>query len=191
VSTRIQTRAALGAAEKAVQQMQDAETFQQLREAWEEFLSRIEKVWIKAEREGQPVRAAFEPWHGSYKRMRRKDPLLAYVSHARNVDYHRIQPIAGVELNLTTHIPPGGTAVIEIHHGLGHLRLTGDVKESSVSPPRYVLLPIVDRGVTCPVPKTHLGTAISKNDPVTVAQLALAFYTQFVADAASFEQHQR
>jgi hypothetical protein len=192
-STRIalrQTRAALAAAETAMRQMQDAESPKDFREAWENFLSRIEKIWIKAERECQPVREAFERWQGSYKHTRRKDPLLAYVWHARNADQHTIQPIAAVAIDFETLIPPGGTAVIEIDRSLGRLRVAGDVKEVSATPPEYVLLPIVDSGVRYPVPTAHLGSAMPKNDPLTVAHLALAFYKQFVADAARFEQHQ-
>lgn len=106
------------------------------------------------------------------------------MSHARNADHHTIQGTAAVEIEIRACLPAGGTAVIEIDHSSGHLAFRG-VNGLSVSEPRYVLLPIRDRGVKFAVPTEHLGATISKNDPLTVAQLALAFYTQFVAEAAA------
>jgi len=183
------TRAELAAAENAVQRMQAAHMFSDFRQAWQDLLNRLAKVWIKSERECQPIRNEFLPWQGSYKRVIRTDPLLAYVSHARNADYHTIQPIAAIAIDIQACLQPGGTAVIEVHNRDERVRLTGEMKEASVSQPKCVLLPITDSGVAYAVPTEHLGETISNNDPLPVAQLALAFYTKFVAEAAARFEH--
>src|SRR4051794_31615272 len=82
------TKAELAAAELAVERMQQASTFIQFKQGWEDLFNILVKIWIKAERECEPVRNKFQPWQGPYKRRRRKDPLLAYVTHARNADHH-------------------------------------------------------------------------------------------------------
>jgi hypothetical protein len=177
-----QTRAELRAAKRAVDAMTIATSLEELREAWQNFLTRIEKVWTKAERECQPVRQTFEPWQGKYKRVRRKDPLLAYLHHARNADHHTIQPVASIAKDVRVKVPPGGTATIEVNPTTRRVLVEGDVIEHTVGPARYALLAVEDSGVRYDPPTTHSGIAPVAIDPLGVARCGLEFYTKFVEE---------
>ena len=135
-----QTKAEPRAAKRAVDAMTVATSLEELREAWQNFLSRLERVWIKAERECQPARQAFEPWQGKYKRMRRKDPLLAYLHHARNADHHTIQLVAAIAKDVRVKVAPSGTATIDFDLKTGSILVGGDVIQHTVGPARYALL---------------------------------------------------
>jgi hypothetical protein len=185
-AVRIELRPAkreLSDAERAIRGMQSARTMDDLRQAWQDFLHRIERVWIKAERGCQPVRNEFQPWQGSYALARRNDPLLAYLRHARNADEHTIQAIAGVALDIDGAIPPGGTVAIEVDRAAGRVRFGGQVRDCTAGPPRYVLFPFKDSGVEYEPPPMHMGVPVSGDDPFTVAELGLKFYREFVAEA--------
>jgi hypothetical protein len=71
--------------------MREARTFDAAEDGWRDFLTSVEKSWMKAERECQGVRAQFEPWQRRFKDERGSDPLLQYLRHARNADSHTIQ----------------------------------------------------------------------------------------------------
>jgi len=175
-----QTKAELRAAGRAVDSMAAARNFEEFLEAWQSFLDRAEKVWIKAERECQPIRNVFEPWQGTYKRLRREDALLAYLHHARNADHHTIQRVTVMAKDVRVKVAPGGTATIDFDPKTRSIRVEGDVLEWSSGPERYALLAFEDRGICYEPPTEHLGVALSNVDPLTVARRGLKFYTDFV-----------
>jgi len=154
--------------------MATATSLEELREHWQTFLDRLEKVWVKAERECQPVRRAFEPWQGTYKRTRRRDPLLTYLHHARNADQHTIQPVVLLAQDVRLKLAPGATATIRFDESTGTLTVDGDVLSHAVEPRRYALVPITDAGVRYNPPIT---------DPIGAATSGLEFYTRFVGAA--------
>ena len=178
----------LRAATSAIGRMKAARTFPEFEDAWRDFLSSLEKVWKKAERETDVVRAQFAPWRKPAEDERRQDPLLRYVFHARNVDHHTIQEIV-------QHVP-GSTAVgpTSMPGGVWHIESMtlqdGQLVEYrgntpirvDITPTRIKLLEVKDRGVSYPPPDRHLGQPLPAPDPVTVAELALSYYSRFVAN---------
>jgi hypothetical protein len=167
--------------------MRAARAFDELEDGWRDYLGALEKAWLKAERECQTVRAEFEPWQQQFRAERKSDPLLRYLSHARNADTHTIQDT----LNQT---PPGiglGPAYgnswyidrLEISNGqITHYSGDKPMKVTFI-PGRLELLTVVDRGVSYEPPKSHRGEPLSKTDPVSVAVLGLTYYEAFVEEA--------
>lgn len=96
--------------------------------------------------------------------LRKSDPLLRYLQHARNADEHSVQELA-------TEWDAKITAVTR------ERRL-----HVSWQPWDRPLLPVQNRGVTYNPPRTHLSRPLEpllgkgKPEPIVMAELALAFY---------------
>jgi hypothetical protein len=161
--------------------MREATTFEAFAVAWQMFLDKLEKVWVKAERECQHVRSCFEPWQAAFKELRKTDPLLRYLHHARHADQHSIQPTTcEALLGFTLEIPPAGTVGMEIDKETGQLRIHGACEIKAVRGPRLMLLPITNRGTQYNPPAEHLGKKLEDNSPNAVAEKGLAFYDDFL-----------
>jgi hypothetical protein len=164
--------------------MRDAKEFEAYALGWQTFLDKLEKVWVKAEREFQHIRNRFEPWQASFKELRKTDPLLRYLYQARHADQHSIQPTAGETLlSFMLEIPPGSTVGVEIDKEKGQLRIHGACQIKAVSGPRQMLIPITNRGTQYNPPQEHLGQKLEDNSPHTVAEKGLAFYQDFLRQA--------
>jgi|SRR4051812_6248387 hypothetical protein len=180
-------KAELRAARSALGRMRRARTYDELEDGWRDYLGALEKAWLKAERECQTVRDQFEPWQQQFRAERKSDPLLSYLSHARNADTHTIQDT----LNQT---PPSiglGPAYgnswyiekLEIKNGqITHYSGDKPMKVTFI-PGRLELVTVVDRGVSYEPPKSHRGESLSKTDPISVAELGLTYYESFIAEA--------
>src|SRR5215218_1745734 len=88
-----QAKAALRAANRALERMKAARDIEEFEDAWQDYLGSLEKSWVKVERSCQAYRNQFQPWQGKFARRRKKDPLLRYLKHARHADEHTIEEI--------------------------------------------------------------------------------------------------
>jgi hypothetical protein len=180
-------KAELRAARNAVGRMRRARNFDELEDGWRDYLGALEKAWLKAERECQAVRNQFEPWQQLFRAERKSDPLLCYLTHARNADTHTIQDT----LNQTPAAVGLGPAYgnswhiekLEIRKGqITHY--SGDkLLKITFIPGRLELVAFVDRGVNYQPPTSHRGKSLSKTDPVSVAEVGLAYYEAFISEA--------
>jgi hypothetical protein len=174
----------LRGAAAAIQAMRDAKDFDAYALAWQTFLDKLEKVWVKAERECQHIRNRFEPWQAAFKELRKTDPVLRYLHQARHADQHSIQPTACESLfGFRMEIPPGGTVDVEIDKEKGQLRVHGACQIKAVSGSRHMLVPITNRGTQYNPPEEHLGQKLEDNSPPCVAEKGLAFYEDFLLQA--------
>ena len=160
----------LRSAEWALGRMRDATDFDGFEDAWLQFLGALRKVWIKTERGCQHVRKRFEPWQGKFRRRRRKDQLLRYLWHARNAHEHSLQLILDDKPKETVTV--GGEPVY-----VGN--------DAVIIAPRIELCPVEDDGVLYRSPVEHLDKALAERGPMRVAELGLAFYTDFVEQEES------
>ena len=120
--------------------------------------------------------------------LRRNDPLLSYVKNARDADQHTLSAITArspSELTLTAGGPQGRALIKRITiNGNGQLAMEGDgVLILDFRPEQTRLVPVVNRGRTYPVPKSHLGRPISSEDVLAVAHAAWAFYANVLDQA--------
>ena len=139
---------------------------------WIDFLHNLEKVWKKAELECSNIQN-FEPWQGSFKSARRKDPLLKYLKNARDADQHSIQPITikkDSEINITS--PKDGA----VFYSGDAIKITSEIKN-----PRIETKPFKNRGVIYEPPIEHLGQKLKDpNDPIELAELGTKYYEEFL-----------
>lgn len=172
-------------AEAAVRQMRQARNAGEFEGAWKEYLHRVERVWNKSHRAYQD--GAYEPWRGTYAEARRTDPLLRYLKQARDADEHTVEPIITRE--------PGGVAIgavtagpvyveeMTISDGVVRIKNAQPGLAITVVPGRWRLLPAASRGVATPPPTEHAGRPLGGTDPVSVADMGLAYYRVFLSAA--------
>ena len=175
----------LVAAERAIDRMVKASSFEELEDEWKSYLNSIEKCWIKAEKSCQHVRNLFQPWQGKFAQERRKDALLKYLKHARNSDHHSIQE--GIEAK-----PASSSMYVEGGPGVTHIdRLEirgGRLVEYRGNKPliienlpnRVELVAIKDRGKWYNPPRLHKTVKLLWPSPLDVAVLGLEYYRNYL-----------
>jgi hypothetical protein len=118
--------------------------------------------------------------------LRREDPLLSYLCNARGAEEHGIADIT-VKTPGSVRINPavGNRLFIE------KLRIVGgriaelispDPVRVEVQPATFALAPVVNRGVTYPVPQSHMGGDVPGKDPITLAAAGIAFHSRVLDD---------
>ncbi|MBO0162590.1 hypothetical protein J0692_10140 [Vibrio alginolyticus] len=167
--------------------MKSASNFEIFEEEWRDFLNCIEKVWNKTERGCLSFREKFQPWQGQFSRDRRKDALLKYVKQARDADNHSIQEVAEVK--------PGSKTIGFANKKNGsHIESLKIVNDNIVEykgdplivqdhPPTVVALKVKNNGNWFNPPREHKGQPLKTQHPVEIAELALAYYQNFVTEA--------
>lgn len=182
-----QAEAALRAATRALERMKVARNFPDFEDAWQDFLGCLEKSWIKTERACQPFRNKFQPWQGRFDKRRKEDPLLRYLTHARNADEHTLEETVEHHPAHRTINPAYGNSLYIEHmeiRGGQIVSYSGDrplvVRDY---PARVELCRFRDRGAWYEPPAYHQGKKLQSREPVAVAELGLHFYTDFVRKA--------
>jgi hypothetical protein len=182
-----QAKAALRAANRALERMKDAHDVEEFEDAWQDYLGSLEKSWVKVERSCQAYRNRFQPWQGKFARRRKKDPLLRYLKHARHADEHTIEEIIERVPGYRTLNPAYGNS-----WHIEHLEIRdGDIVSYSGDKPvmvqdipdRVELRRFKESGTWYNPPTQHLDKALNRQDPISVAELGLRFYTNFVEQA--------
>lgn len=178
-------KAELNAAARAINSMNSAGDFETFELEWREFLSCLEKVWIKTERACQQQRARFQPWQGRYQMLRKKDALLRYLKQARDADNHSIQ-------ELTQDNP--GSLVVKSKDSNGNFIENLEITQENfnqhdidklfmvITSPHVIALPVKNHGEWFNPPKSHLNKPVEDDHPATLAALGFEFYSAFLAD---------
>ncbi len=138
-------------------------SFHEYERAWRDFLHCIERAWNKTCAEARG-RKNWQRIESECEKLRKTDPLLRYLIHARNVSEHTIGPLIK-EWDANFRVTPIGDKV----------RFEWDEWDRP-------LLPVTDRGALFNPPKEHLGKLWSHyrrrgvSEPRTAAELAMKFY---------------
>lgn len=109
---------------------------------------------------------------------------MAYLKNARDNDEHGIEPLATETPDrVEFRIKPGATfmrvAKVESRPD-GYTNVEGaENVDVTVTPPKFELRPVMNRGRTHPVPTTHLGVALASNKPIDLAEAGFRFYAGF------------
>jgi hypothetical protein len=182
--------ASIAKASSAVDKMRAAKSHSEFEVAWSDFLVAAGRVFTKLE-QGAKASGPSKAWYGRQKHLRRKDPLLVYLHHARNVDEHGLEPVTklkpggvGFGSKGTTHIKHLSIQSDQSGQVSIHGETSGDPLLISVKPSMSRLVAVVDRGDKYEPPTEHLGTPITDQSPIVVADLALAFLRSLTKDAA-------
>ena len=183
----------LDIAGQLVTEMAVATVFPDFQRAWQDFLIRIERAWEYTERAGKGERR-FQQWVSPYVHQKKRDPLLAFIYHARHAETHAVAPTVDHPFKLMIRDRFGHPFRIDsIKTSLEEGVLTIDVDTAAEdSLLDYVAVPVpsspklvrfYNRGKWYEPPKTHLGKPLVSLHPVDVAKHGLAFYSAFVNEA--------
>jgi len=177
-------------ARTAVADLEKGDKLPEIETAWWSFLLAAAGIYSKLE-QGAKGNGKSEAWFGRIKHIRKKDPLLSYMHHARNSEEHSLE---------------GSTA-----RGVGLIALDKNVEiietghpkklEMNIKNPKALragvpvaqavfgirLAPVSDSrfGDTFPVPITHLGQKLKDNTVAEVARVGLQYLESLVAEAAT------
>jgi hypothetical protein len=173
-------------AEAALLALQSARSFDHVETAWSDFLLAASAIYSKLD-QGAKSSARSTAWFGRVKRLRKTDPLLRYLHHARNSDEHGIEDTTHRKaLGAEWIWPDGQKTLIRFDDPNVQLRETssGDVPLDRLI--HYTdLVPVTDRryGDSFEPPDTHLDRAVTTRDPVQIANIAIGYLQSLVAEA--------
>jgi hypothetical protein len=180
-----QSRRHLENARQALAQMERANSFEAYEFAWRQFLQELNKIWKKVELECKK-HPKFSGWRSKYADLRKTDPVLSYLLHARNSDEHTLTEITKRTPGSISILPPPETGSVYIRSltvHQGRIEYDGSPAIFQVTNPSVQLERVFDRGVWYDVPTQHLGNELRDTSPHGVAQSAIAFYADYVAGA--------
>ncbi len=145
--------------------------------AWRDFLQSIDRVWNKTVDRCRHEKK-WQKFKSKYENLRKKDPLLRYITQARNVTEHSIsQVVKEWDANL-------------------RVKNVGKGMELQFDPWDRPLLPVNNRGTIFNPPKKHLEKPMSHykkigvEEPLLVADLAMQFYINMINELSQELFHQ-
>jgi hypothetical protein len=153
----------------------------------------MERAWEHAERAIKSEKG-FQQWFKPYAQLRKRDPLLLFLSHARNAETHAVCPTIDKPIKVMVRDKGGIPFSIEsIKSTLEDGVLTIDIDtaahdslldyEAHILPGAPTLVRFRDRGVWYEIPASHMKKPIHGLHPVDAAGLALEFYKGFIKEA--------
>lgn len=186
-----QANSRLQRAKTALTVLQDkTATVAELRMAWSDFLLAAAGLYSKLE-QGSKDSPKSQSWFGRVKHIRRSDPLMRYLHHARNSDEHSLDITASMGTtavstheSVTVSTNPDGTPNVRVdmskvdrHDPSGPVmaRITVDIYPRAVTDNRY--------GDTFQPPKEHLNTAMADTSAPGIAELAVEYLGSLINEA--------
>jgi hypothetical protein len=187
-----QAKGRLQRAEKALQRLKDASSYDEAEEAWSDFLLAAAAIYSKLE-QGSKSKGKSSGWFGRKKKERKDDLLLRFLHHARNSDEHGIERVAergGNQTDISTGEPlkfnERREKLLTVRDGT-----TREIKFENLKAylygPSLIMIRVHDRryGDYCDPPTEHMGKTIDLDDNslIGVAALGITYLTTLVAEA--------
>lgn len=192
--------------------MQISDNHRELADHWYIFLHAAKGIYTTLE-QGAKATPQARQWFGEMTKVRKNDPLLRYVSEARNDDEHGIEENTELRksaLKIGVATPGSSRAMIDqfgntfINCGTAYYieggnpnqenlpvvqSLDGKPVYSIFQPERIILKPVHDRGRNqYNPPTTHMGKKLETGGPVEVAELTLNYLEKLIAQAEGFRK---
>jgi hypothetical protein len=146
--------------------------FGEIERCWTDFLVHFDRIFKRLE---AAAGGKGDAWFGRIEQFRKKDALLSYLHHARNVDEHGLISVTKREPGLiremgAEHVDParpeaGMNVILEVRN------------------PHVALVDVIDRAVKYTVPTSFRENAISKAHPLNVGLLGLSYAEGVVIEA--------
>jgi hypothetical protein len=171
-------------AKRKLAAMKAATNLNDLADRWSEFLTEVQRFYtrlMKATEHGPS-----KGWFDQVKNLRKTDPLLRYVHHARNADEHGIERITARVRTLTIGDPGEYAAIEHLEIGTDGQIKTLKVTQGTVRwhPEQVIFVAVVDRGETYQPPMAHLGNPICSESLISVAELAIQYLDSLISEAS-------
>ena len=181
-----QAKIRLQKAEQALSALRSAEYFDDAEIAWSDFLIACAGIYSKLE-QGAKGFPKSEPWYGTEKNLRKKDPLLRYLHFARNADEHGIERVTDRSIdNLNLKFNERQHKQMRLVNQQTHDPI-GDPIDVIVAGPTIKLIRIYDKrfGDFADPPQTHLGcpTAFGSTFPDELGDLAITYLRSMIGRA--------
>lgn len=176
--------------QKHINEMTLAEHLDDYKNAWEEFLYRLERAWELTEQTYKDQKW-FQNLFAPYRKLRKKDPVLKYLKNARNAETHTLQGTLSSSLNIALCEKLGrefSVERIQTNFVNGCLTINIDTSEklmdfdADVGLSTPSLTKFRNRKDWYKPPKKHLGNALSSNNPIVVAKIGLNMYESLVKE---------
>jgi hypothetical protein len=161
--------------------LKDARNFDEIATHWVEFLVAANRIYTKLEQGAKD--GSSKGWFDTKKNLRRADPLLSYLQHARNADEHGIEQVQTrhpVSMALDTD---EGRLEIPMTPGTHTISFSGSPPKMAWLPPSVRVVPVIDRGKSYASPSSHLGQRIDDTGLLDIASLAVQYLKTLVAEA--------
>jgi len=195
-----QSIARLQKARDALNRLKTATTLDETESAWADLLLSGNAVYSKLE-QGAKVSGKASAWYGRVKKLRKDDPLLSYMHHARNSEEHGIEDVtkrmkAG-EATITIREPfdPSKLQGVQLKIGAdsgGHVQVSSSnedvVSTRMYDKPSLALVCVKDPRFSdhFDPPYEHLGAKLHDQSPLTVGSLFVVYLAALIDDARSF-----
>ncbi|HYI83816.1 MAG TPA: hypothetical protein VEX11_11475 [Acetobacteraceae bacterium] len=182
-------------ARAAVSDMETAvdRSFADFETAWWRFILAAAGLYSKLE-QGAKGNGKSKAWSGRVKHTRRKDPLLSYLHHARNSEYHALEGSTS-KVGITATPARKGVRVINPTKEGETAQVFVDIPSKAgalvkLHPPGIRLVEVRNERCkdTFPVPTHHLGQELVDQMPLTVAKAGLGYLEGLVAEAATLPE---
>ena len=151
-------------------------------EAWLTFLHAIERVWYKCLSQSK----AYQKRHvciGEWETLRKKDSLLSFLTKSRGAEEHSHLEVTARQFGIREITKVHGPmAYSEIDGALVPALVVGESYTVHLDPETVKLKPVEYRGQKYDVPTTHCGKRIPNPTPITLAELAIAFYERMLQE---------
>ena len=169
----------------AIEAMSETTNFEDFEKNWQDFLFRIERAWESANNHAKLSGGKTQQWLSNNSALRRKDPLLRFLKHARDAETHAVSATIdrSVQISLADRLGKR-FALDSVSVSLEDGVLTLDVKSPnknidwtpSLLPGDPYLTKFKTRGQWYNPPTHHLNEKIENFHPVAIAILGLEFY---------------
>jgi hypothetical protein len=200
-------RQSIGRLEKArdaLKRLETANTLDEAESAWIDLLLSGNAVYSKLE-QGSKLSGSASGWFGRAKKVRKDDPLLSYMHHARNSEEHGIEDItkrmkAG-EATITFREPLNEPFDATKLYGLkltvdadsrGHVRVSSSNEDLASTQmydkPSLALVQVKDPRFKDHFnpPYEHLGAKLADQSLLTIGSLFVAYLAGLIDEARSF-----
>ena len=187
-------------AREALSKLEDAKTLKDAESAWSDLLLAGNGVYTKLE-QGSKVNGKATAWFGRMKKVRKDDPLLSYMHHARNSEEHGIEDVtvrmdAG-QATLTIREPfdPVRLEGLEIRvetDSRGHVCVSSSnedlIATKMFDKPELALIRVKDPRFSdhFDPPFEHLGQKLAGISPSAIGNLFVDYLAKLIDEARGF-----
>ena len=198
----------LRVAKKAVDELETCTNFDAFNDIWYVFLVSAKNIYTVL-KQGAKITPQCRQWFGARNQERLSDPLLRYITEARNDDEHGLEPMGEYvppEINMGVSKPGYSNAMVDQYGNtyIGNGTAVKIIGTNNAFAPKLraldkkpiaieevaahiKLIPVRDRSKsTLDPPSSHLGQPVVDQSPLNVARLMLAYLIGLVKGAEGF-----
>jgi hypothetical protein len=194
-----QSLARLEKTRRALKTLQGATTLADAESAWSDLLLSASSIYSKLE-QGSKTNSVTKAWFGRIRHLRKSDPLLAYVHHARNSDEHGLEesvlemPENSASISFNEPFDPEALDGVKIHVGKdqhGNLVITSSdpdiIPTQTFRTKGYLVTTVNDErfGDKFSPPTSHLGKKLEDRSPAALGSLLLVYLESLINEAQS------